>query len=148
VINTEDLMPTLLGLSGLSIPSSVEGLDFSGYIRGGRRPGDGAALLACIAPFGQWTRRVGGREYRGLRTERHTYVRDLNGPWLLFDNVSDPFQERNLVGSPKHTKLQARLEPWLQRKLAAAGDQFLPARDYLQRWTYEVDATGTVPYTP
>ena len=31
----------------------------------------------------------GGREYRGLRTKQHTYVRGLDGPWLLFDNIAD-----------------------------------------------------------
>ena len=35
-INTEDIMPTLLALSGTAIPKSVEGLDFSGYLRAAR----------------------------------------------------------------------------------------------------------------
>lgn len=147
-INAEDLMPTLLGLCGLPIPNTVEGLDFSGYLRGGADPSDGAALLACVAPFGQWTRQRGGREYRGLRTRTHTYVRDLDGPWLLFDNRKDPFQLTNLAGRPEVAALQANLDALLQRKLAAAGDRFLPAGDYIARWGYKVDATGTVPYTP
>ena len=38
-INSEDLMPTLLGFAGLTVPGSVEGLDYSGYARGGRTGG-------------------------------------------------------------------------------------------------------------
>jgi arylsulfatase A-like enzyme len=146
-INSEDIMPTLLGLCSVPIPKTVEGLDFSGYIRGKKDPSEGAALLACIAPFGEWTRRVGGREYRGIRTTRYTYVRDLKGPWLLFDNKTDPYQLKNLVGTPRSAKLQTELEATLQRKLQSAHDAFLPAADYIRQWNYAVDSTGTIPYT-
>jgi len=146
-LNSEDVMPTLLGLAGIRIPGTVEGLDFSGHLRGGPAPGDGAALLACIAPFGEFARRTGGKEYRGLRTKQHTYVRDLNGPWLLFDNQRDPYQLDNLAGRPEAAELQARLESQLTAKLRQQGDEFLPGPAYLARWGYKVDATGTVPYT-
>jgi len=147
-INSEDIMPTILGLCRCPIPSSVEGIDYSGYIRGGRNPSDGATLISCVAPFGQWTRKMGGREYRGLRTVRYTYVRDLNGPWLLFDNERDPFQLTNLVGLPDSRKLQKQLDAKLNRKLAEAHDQFLPADEYIQKWGYQVGKDGTVPYAP
>jgi arylsulfatase A-like enzyme len=146
-INIEDYMPTLLGLCGLPIPRSVEGLDFTGYLRGGADPSDGATLIACLSPFGEWTRPVGGREYRGVRTARHTFVRSLDGPWLLFDHEADPDERHNLVGRPEHAELQARLDALLRRKLAAAKDEFLPGSDYIARWGYKVDAKGTVPYT-
>lgn len=148
LINTEDLMPTLLGLCGVAIPPTVEGLDFSGYLRGGPSPSDGAALIACVAPFGQWARSLGGREYRGIRTLRHTYVRDQNGPWLLLDHQADPWQLTNRVGRAEDAVVQAELERSLQRKLAAAHDEFLTADHYLRKWGYVVDATGTVPYQP
>ena len=147
-INSEDLMPTILGLCRLPIPKSVEGLDFSRYARGGQEPGDGAALIACISPFGEWTRAQGGKEYRGLRTQRYTYVRDLLGPWLLFDNQVDPFQTNNLVSAPAKAELQEQLDTALKKKLKLAGDDFLPGSAYITRWGYRVDANGTVPYTP
>ena len=148
VINSEDIMPTILGLCGVAIPQTVEGLDYSGYIRGGKNPSDGATLISCVAPFGQWTRKMGGREYRGIRTLRYTYVRDLKGPWLLFDNKKDPGQVKNLIGLPESAALQKELEAILRRKLDEAHDQFLPAEEYIQRWGYTVDANGTVPYDP
>ena len=147
LIDIPDLMPTLLGMCGLPIPETVEGLDFSHCLEGGQDPSDGAAVLSCPHPFGQWLPGMGGREYRGIRTRRHTYVRSLEGPWLLYDNDEDPYQMRNLVGSPDHAPLQAGLDAWLQRRLDAMGDAFLPGRDYIQRWGYSVDEKGTVPYT-
>jgi arylsulfatase A-like enzyme len=146
-INSEDIMPTLLGLCGVPIPKTVEGLDFSGYIRGKKDPSDGAALIACIAPFADWSHQRGGREFRGIRTTRYTYVRDLNDPWLLFDNKFDPYQLNNLVSSPRAAKQQADLEATLQRKLRLANDSFLPAGDYIRKWNYAVDSNGTIPYT-
>lgn len=147
LISTEDIMPTLLGLCGVTIPKSVEGLDYSGYLRGGKSPSDGAKLISCVAPFGEWDRRAAGREYRGIRTARYTYVRDLNGPWLLFDNQTDPYQTNNLANAADSAKFQKDLDATLTRKLEAAGDQFLPAGDYIKKWGYTVNKGGTVPYT-
>jgi len=147
-INAEDLMPTLLGLCGVPVPASCEGLDFSGYMDGGADPSGGSALISCVAPFGQWTRKAGGREYRGLRTARHTYVRDLNGPWLLFDNQEDPYQLKNLAGDPAHAALQRQLDALLRERLARTHDAFRPGDWYVQQRGYRLDATGTVPYTP
>jgi arylsulfatase A-like enzyme len=147
-ISSEDLMPTILSLCRVPIPRTVEGLDYSGYLRGGKDPSDGAALIACLAPFGQWDRGHGGREYRGIRTRRYTYVRDRTGPWLLFDNRTDPYQIQNLVNHPSHKRLQRELEAALARKLKNSGDEFLPAEAYIRKWGYNVDVNGTVPYRP
>ncbi len=143
-INTPDLMPTLLGLCGVPIPSSVQGEDFSGWIRGAA-PSDHAALIACYTPFGEWTRERGGREYRGVRTSRYTYVRDLSGPWLLFDNACDPCQQTNLVGRAECAALQAQLDRKLAQLLEKTGDDFRPGSTYIAKWGYEVDKTGTAP---
>lgn len=146
LLDAPDLMPTLLGLCGIPIPSTVEGTDFSGHIGGGGDPSDGAALIACPCPFGQWSPALhGGREYRGLRTKRHTYVRDLRGPWLLFDNESDSYQMRNLVNDPGFRDLREQLDGHLQKKLAANKDQFLPGTEYLKQWGYPVDGKGAGP---
>ncbi|MCU0915923.1 MAG: sulfatase [Planctomycetes bacterium] len=146
-INAPDIMPTLLGLSGIAIPETVEGTDFSRVLAGQLPPPDYAALVACPSPFGQWTRQRGGREYRGVRTRRYTYVRDLQGPWLLYDNLQDPYQLDNLCGKPQHVALQASLDALLARKLKETKDEFLAGPDYIQKWGYEVNESGTVSYT-
>jgi arylsulfatase A-like enzyme len=141
-------MPTLLGLCGVPIPDSCEGLDFSRHIAGDADPSDGSALVMSLQPFGQWTAaRHGGKEYRGLRTQRHTYVADRKGPWLLYDNETDPYQLRNLVHDATFSAIRTTLDECLRRKLDRCGDEFLPGSDYLDKWGYRVDETGTVPYT-
>jgi arylsulfatase A-like enzyme len=145
-MNTEDLMPTLLGLCDVPVPRSVDGFDFTAYLRGGDDPSGGAALIQCVSPFGEYARATGGREYRGIRTKRHTYVRDLNGPWLLFDHAADPWQLDNHVGRPEHADLQSRLDLQLKQKLAAQRDEFRPGPEYIAKWGYKVNARGTVDY--
>jgi len=149
VISSEDLMPTLLGLSDIAIPKSVEGLDYAAYMTGGESPNrENAALISCPAPFGEWSRQHDGREYRGLRTGRYTYVRDLKGPWLFYDDEKDPYQMENLVGKPEVADQQTMLDDLLNRRLKAAHDEFLPATELISRWGYHVDATGTLPTAP
>jgi arylsulfatase A-like enzyme len=144
-LGSPDIMPTLLGLCGIAVPATVQGRDFSSHLRGGPPPDD-AALIACYTPFGEWTRPHGGREYRGVRTERYTYVRSLDGPWLLFDNEADPYQMKNLCEDPFTAGIREELERKLVRKLRESGDDFRPGGEYVRRWQYGVDANGTMPY--
>lgn len=144
-INTPDIMPTLLGLSGLEIPKSVEGVDYSGVLLGRQAPSNDAALITCVSPFGEW-HRGRGREFRGVRTWRYTYVRDLKGPWLLYDNKTDPHQLKNLANKPAYAALAKRLDALLARKLKATGDDFLAGTEYIAKWGYKVNASGTVRY--
>jgi len=146
-INTPDIMPTLLGLCFAEIPDTVEGNDYSPYLRGEAKAPAEAALIECITPFGEADRRRGGQEYRGLRTERYTYVRNLQGPWLLYDNQADPYQMRNLCGTEEAAELQERLDSLLKSILQERGDEFLPGEAYIRRWGYVTDETGTVPFT-
>jgi arylsulfatase A-like enzyme len=146
-INTPDIMPTLLALSDIEIPQTVEGTNLSGVLMGAEKPRDNAALISCPSPFGQWTRANGGKEYRGVRTRRYTYVRDLNGPWLLYDNKQDPYQLNNLCNEPEHRKLQNELESILTQKLKQTNDEFMPGPEYIKKWGYEVDESGTVMYS-
>lgn len=149
LFNTEDISPTLLGLAGLKSPSSVEGIDYSKHFSGQNLPADTATIITCVQPFGQWNRiKHGGKEYRGLRTTRYTYTRDLNGPWLLFDNDDDPYQLENLIDQPEHGHIQQRLEALLSEKLAATRDEFLPGLQYVKDYGYpELNETQTVGYT-
>jgi len=144
-IGTPDIMPTLLGLCGIPIPHTVEGSDYSAIIKEKHRDRDNAVLIMCPSPFGEWIRPA-GREYRGVRTGRYTFVRDLKGPWLLYDNQTDPYQMSNLVGKPEYAELEKELDSQLQQLLHRTHDEFLPGQKYIEKWCYKVDANGTVPY--
>jgi arylsulfatase A-like enzyme len=147
LMNSEDILPTILGLCNITIPETVEGINYRPYLEGKEQVGD-ATLLTCVQPFGQWNRiKHGGREYRAIKTKQYTYARDLNGPWLLFDNINDPFQKSNLIGTDEFITLQDDMEKLLTSRLKETGDEFLPGRAYIEKWGYPVDETGTVPYT-
>jgi len=147
LIDAPDIMPTLLGLCNIPIPESVEGIDFSEHIKGGEDPSDGVALLSCAHPFGQWNSiNMGGKEYRGIRTKRYTYVRDLTSPWLLFDNEKDPYQQNNLINKASFKSIQTKLNKILMDKLKKNNDAFLPGMDYIKKFNYPVDETLTVPH--
>lgn len=144
-LDAPDIMPTLLSLAGLPIPASVEGRDFTGCLNGGADPSGGAALIQCPHTFGEFKKISGGREYRGLRTDRYTYVRSLQGPWLLYDNVTDPYQMKNLVDDPAQAALICDLDARLQQRLDALNDRFRPSADYIREFGYIVDEHGTIP---
>ncbi len=147
-LDTPDIMPTVLGLAESPIPEEVEGIDRSAVILGDQTPdADHAALITCVSPFGQWSRERGGREYRGVRTTRYTYCRDLNGPWLLYDNEVDPFQMDNLVNRASHATLQGQLDSRLNALLDKTRDTFLPGPELIARSGYVViSANDTVGY--
>ncbi len=148
LIHTPDLMPTMLGLCGIDVPETVEGRNFAPELLRGEVPKSDAALTMCPAPFGEWHRGNGGREYRGVRTKQYCYVRDLNGPWLLFDIQQDPYQLDNLVNRPETKDVQDRMDALLQDMLNERGDRFQHGDELIAQWGYEVDETGTIPYSP
>lgn len=155
-VNTPDIMPTLLGICGIPVPDTVAGANLAGYLDGKEEMEDKGALLQCLHPFGEWHKNVGGREYRGIRTRRYTYVRDLHGPWLLYDNQEDPYQLTNLLERAEESineseraeieALKEEMESRLRSRLADTNDGFLKGREYLKEWGYEVDLVGTYPY--
>jgi len=132
LVNFPDIMPTLLGLCGLPIPRGVQGTDFSGDVEGRGGGSPSSAFLSMPVPFVEM-RTAGIAEYRGVRTARYSYVRSIQGPWLLYDNQSDPYQMHNLIGRPEAREVQAALDDELKRWLRKLDDEFLPASDYLRR---------------
>ncbi len=133
LVSTVDLMPTLLGLMGVEIPEPVEGADLSAVVLGGKDAGPGAVLLTEPVIVDQG-RRLGLREWRGLRTARYTYARWADGGrWLLYDNEADPYQMKNLIDSPDHARVREELERELQGRLAAVRDECLPWEENIRR---------------
>lgn len=138
-INTPDILPTLLGLSDIDIPASIQGMDVSQALKGNEPYPKKAALIQFPVPFHQWNFMNGGKEYREVRTERYTYARDLNGPWLLYDNKQDPYQQHNLINDSDYKDKQQELDTMLKKKMDAVNDQFLPADQYMAKWGYHYD---------
>jgi arylsulfatase A-like enzyme len=132
-LNSPDIFPTLAGVCGIPVPASVEGIDWSRVLAGGREPSGGDGTLLTLAVPITEARRYGIAEYRGLRTASHTYVRSIRGPWLLYDNDRDVYQMRNLCNQPDARGLQRRLDRALDVELKRRHDDFLPAAEYVKR---------------
>jgi len=142
-LNTPDILPTLLGLAGVAVPRSVEGEDLSAVVRGNNPLPDRAALFMSVSPSIQQL-----VEYRGIRSNRYTYVRNLAGPWLLFDNQTDPFQQHDLTDEPEQAGLRRDLDARLDAALKQAGDTFQPRQHYLDKWGYTLAPHAGVSYAP
>ena len=140
-INTPDILPTLLGLAGIPIPQTVEGEDLSPILRAGGAGPDRTVLLQGVSP---WIADL--PEHRGIRTSRYTYVRNLAGPWLMFDNQNDPYQLRNLINESAHADLQRKLDADLQTQLDKVWDEFKPKEFYHQKWGYTIAPHGSISY--
>ena len=144
-LTTPDILPTLLGLAGVAIPATIEGEDLSPLVRGGPEQADRAALYMGVAPF------AGSgfnKEYRAIRTGRYTYVRGLQGPWLLFDDEKDPYQLRNLASVPEYAAQCRQLDDRLQAALRKIGDPFRPAAYYIEQWGLKVAPGNSISYAP
>ncbi len=141
-LNTPDILPTLLGLAGVRVPGSVEGDDLSSLIYEVGEIEDRTALYMSIAPFvGQ------GEAHRSIRTKRYTYVRNLDGPFLLFDDREDPWQIDNLAEKSEYETVLRELDSRLMNGLAEIGDDFRPPDSYIDEWGYEVEPVRrAIPY--
>jgi arylsulfatase A-like enzyme len=114
-----DMPATLLGLAGLPVPEKMQGADLSRVALGQTTAGPAAVLLQIFVPYrpDQIT-----TPWRGLITDRYTYARYENAPWVLFDNQRDPAQMTNLAADPTHGKLRGELDAQLAALMVAKRD--------------------------
>lgn len=152
-ISAIDVAPTLLGLAGVRVPDAMEGVDLSPFLTGARDDPPGAVLLMNPCPFSIGDPRGPDQvpdfrgmrmEYRGVRTARHTYVRTIDRPWLLYDNLDDPFQMRNLIDDPGAQALARALEEQMQNLMKKVGDRFQPKEEYYRQFSIDLDHRGKV----
>lgn len=136
-LTTPDILPSLLGLCGIEIPSSIEGEDLSGLILDPDPEADRAAMIMNVTPFDvNWD----DPPYKGVRTADYTYAVSPDGPLMLFDNSRDPYQLNNLVNDPEHSELQAKLHAELMDQLKLIGEEELHPRDhYIELWNYSIE---------
>ena len=143
-LGTVDIMPTLLSLCGIEIPAAVEGVDLSCCVRDGVEVDDHAALYMSVSPFSRVNFPDAG--YRALRTRQHTWARRSDGECHLYDDLNDPFQLNNLAADSENKAVRDELEKTLRRLLEGIGDPFREESYYLEKWGYEIDEVGNVPY--
>ncbi|MDD3841084.1 MAG: sulfatase-like hydrolase/transferase [Clostridia bacterium] len=142
LINAPDFMPTLLGLMSMPVPSYVQGNDLSWVITNGTGKRPEAVYIMAAYKWYEY------QEWRGVRTERYTYAKTLEGSWVLYDNLNDPYQLNNLAGKEMFSDLENYLsnltdefgkkigdkfEPWseIQEKLSKRMQEWLKKYEYL-----------------
>lgn len=131
-LNTVDIMPTLLHMMGLPIPSGVEGMDVSERLMGRPGPEPDAALMMCTGPTATF---ADGNEWRALRDKQYTYaVFHVDGQELLFNNVQDPYQMNNLAEQQEFQPLLEQYRQKLKEKMKAIGDTFPACSYYEKNW--------------
>jgi arylsulfatase A-like enzyme len=117
-----DMLPTVLGLANLK-HSKVDGIDLSNVIKKEQDDTRDAILLMNLTHFNGTSLINGLDTYRGVQTKQFTYARyEDKSPWLLYDNLKDPYQMNNLVGNLSYSKLMKRLDIKLDELLKQAGD--------------------------
>jgi arylsulfatase A-like enzyme len=132
LFNSTDIVPTLLGLIGISVPTHIQGIDHTGIIRGkeGNRP---SSTFICHYPGAvnehelaqQQGDNINAYGWRGVRTTRYTYVvqksiHDQCAKRLLYDNEQDPYQMFPIEfnGVPDDSvalELENELQSWLTK---------------------------------
>lgn len=130
-IGSQDMLPTVLGLLDLPIPSCVEGVDCSNALKGiGEDLEKEAFLCACpgrnvfLDNFEKAGKSPKNYGWRGIRTQDYTYVIELGYNVIpcpkryLYDMKNDPHQKQQLLLTNDKNKsiaieLEKRIINWL-----------------------------------
>ena len=131
-VSNVDFAPTLLAAAGARPGRRMDGVSLLPVLRARReRPPRRALVVEALdrlfrGEFGNvmaWD-----RPYRGVRTDRYTYVVYAEtGERELYDRRRDPHELRNVAGDPAYASVQARLAGRLERLADCAGRPCLAA---------------------
>lgn len=139
LLNSADVMPTLLALMGFDIPETVEGTDFSAVLKSEKEDSVKSAFISAypgrdifVKAFNEKEANILEYGWRGVKTKRHTYV--INKGYfpegnelerLLYDNEADPYQLNPLrIQNPGENSTAYELEEELKVYLNKLGDPF------------------------
>ena len=128
-----DFAPTILGLLGAPVPVRMQGRDLSPQIAHGAPYPRRVIYLAeffCVDQAGG----QGIKPWRGVKTNRCTYARTAEGPWVLYDDVADPFQLENLVDDPSVRDVRNRLDEELDMQMARFNDRIMTPDEALNHF--------------
>jgi arylsulfatase A-like enzyme len=125
MLNSVDVMPTLLALCDVAVPEAVQGVDLSHAALGMPGEDPDSVYLQMLGPG--WPDRVKSVGlWRAVRTERYTYARwaDCGGKRLLYDRGRDSLEMCNLIDDPAYADVVERLEQRLRRWIEETEDPF------------------------
>jgi arylsulfatase A-like enzyme len=111
-VSNVDFAPTLLDVAKARAGRTMDGVSLMPTVRNPKRRPNTAIEIEAPAPLfeGDVPQNAWDRPYRGVRTDRYTYVvyRET-GDEELYDRVKDPNELRSVAADPAYAKIKARL---------------------------------------
>jgi arylsulfatase A-like enzyme len=111
-VSNIDFAPTLLDVARASARRTMDGVSLMPTVRNSRRRPDRALEIEAPAPLfeGNIPINAWDRPYKGVRTDRYTYVvYKETGEQELYDRRTDPSELRNVAAAPAYAQIKARL---------------------------------------
>ena len=112
-----DVLPTLLGLSGVTVPGIMAGKNYSQALKEGYEPDGKLDVYAFHGPG-----------HMMLRTSTHKLIRYANGDEVLYDLEKDPMETKNIIGLPGSELLLRALKDRLFERTIDATRSIIPRR--------------------
>jgi len=111
-VSNVDFAPTLVEIAKAKAGRTMDGVSLMPTVRHPKPPPNRAYELEAPAPLfaGNIPQNQWDRPYKGVRTDRYTYVvYTETGERELYDRRTDPYELRNVVNDPAYAKIEARL---------------------------------------
>ena len=122
VQTSTDLIPTLCGLAGIKVPSSLKGISQAPSILGKEQKEKNSYVISQW--HSEYDRIVSpGRMVRSEEGFKYTHYLEGNGE-ELYDLKSDPGERHNLAADPAYAEVLERHRALLDEYLAASGDDY------------------------
>lgn len=133
LISLVDLPVSLMSLMGIPFEARMDGQDLSRlFIDEEAKGAEECYIMDLISCHQAYWR--GSTEWRGLVTDRHTYVIDTEGREIaLYDNREDPYQRNNLKDDRSKALVKVELKDRLM-KLIKDHDALLPQKAFLEKF--------------
>ncbi len=114
MVQNIDHAPTFLELTGLSIPSDIQGESYARLLRG-EEPADWRKSI--YYHFQEYPAEHAVKRHYGVRTESYKLLHFYNDidTWEFYDLVNDPSEMHNLIDSPNQTENIQTLKHELHR---------------------------------
>ena len=114
LVESIDILPSVLDLVGLDIPQAVQGKSFMPAVRGEVEEHRSAVFSETVThtnaqDVGPLFSVCPERHLITIRTKRWKYIHYVDEPGELYDLDSDPGERRNLIGLPEMTDTIATL---------------------------------------
>lgn len=125
LVGTLDLMPSILGMMGLTVPNVCQGRNLSQAILSARH--DAVESLPLFLIYSA----QGNQGWRGIYTRRYTYAFDegLDSKVrcdCLYDRITDSHQRKNLFHAPECRSIREGLHRQTLKGMDRFGDTFVP----------------------